>query len=92
MMDSSNKSWVKDELTLTAMSRKPVGPGHGYKLSTQDCAMGRHSVHLLFYWLGTGTAIGRSSGTMPVSECSRPRWGPVSMRGCNQPTGSRREI
>lgn len=50
MVDCSIESRVKVQSTLTAVSSKPVGAGHAYKLSAQDHAMGRHSVHLIFYY------------------------------------------
>lgn len=50
MVSKNSRSRVDVHSMLTAVSSKPVGQGQTHPLSVLDHAMGRHTLHMVFYY------------------------------------------
>ncbi|GAB2277580.1 hypothetical protein Dimus_012289 [Dionaea muscipula] len=70
MTSGTKKSRVTVHSKLTVVSSIPVEPGQSFPLSAVDHAMGRHTLHLVFYYSPT---VSSDSGSGPLDfERIRP--------------------
>lgn len=75
MSEKKKNSPVNVHSKLTVVSSRPTGPGKTHQLSTLDHAMGRHSIHIVFYYQ-TNPFLGSDLASLRVSLsellCSYP--------------------